>query len=132
MYTDGASRNNPGEAAIGVVIKDADGTPLKTLSRYLGIATNNVAEYRALLAALDLLSHYPAEEIKIFLDSQLVVRQVLGEYKVKQPHLLPLVLEARKKMGQFSNLTLAHIPRERNAEADALANEAIDNRIKKA
>lgn len=131
VYTDGASRNNPGEAAIGVVIKDDRGNTLKTLSRYLGIATNNVAEYRALLAALDLLSDLPADEIRIHLDSQLVVRQVLGVYRVKQPHLLPLVEEVRVKMSRFPNLALFHIPREKNAEADALANEAIDKRAKK-
>jgi ribonuclease HI len=130
VFTDGASRNNPGEAGVGVVIKDEDGNTVKTFSHYLGIATNNVAEYTALLDALELLSRQPADEIEIHLDSQLVVRQVLGEYKVKQPHLLPLVERVREKMATFPKITLSHVPREMNAEADALANKAIDNKIK--
>jgi ribonuclease HI len=129
VFTDGASRNNPGMAAIGVVIKDQDGRVVNTLSRYLGIATNNVAEYTALLEALALLSDYQADEIRIYLDSQLVVRQVLGEYKIKRPHLVPLAQEARKRMARFPKISLSHIPREENSEADALANQAIDNAV---
>jgi ribonuclease HI len=131
VFTDGASRNNPGLAAIGVVIKDEDGRVVDTLSRYLGVATNNVAEYTALIEALALLARYPADEIRLYLDSQLVVRQVLGEYKIKQPHLLPLAQEARKRMARFQKIFLSYVPREKNTEADALANKAIDKITKK-
>jgi ribonuclease HI len=127
VFTDGASRNNPGPAAIGVVIKDEEGGTVDTLSRYLGIATNNVAEYTALLEALAMLARHRAEEIRLHLDSQLVVRQVSGEYKIKQAHLLPLVREARTRMARFKKISLSYIPREKNTEADALANQALDN-----
>jgi ribonuclease HI len=131
VFTDGASRNNPGEAGAGVVIRDESGKTIETFSHYLGIATNNVAEYTALLDALALLAKHPADEVRIHLDSQLVVRQVLGEYKIKQPHLLPLVQRVREKMAAFPKITLSYVPREMNAEADALANKAIDNKRKK-
>lgn len=131
VFTDGASRNNPGNAAIGVVIKDEKGNTIKTLSRYIGTATNNVAEYTALVEALEILLDYSTPETIIHLDSQLVVQQVLGKYKTRQPHLLPLVRLAREKIAKLTNVTLSHIPREKNKEADALANAAIDKALKK-
>jgi ribonuclease HI len=131
VFTDGASRNNPGEAGAGVVIRDDSGKTIETFSHYLGVTTNNVAEYTALLDALALLEKHPADEVLIHLDSQLVVRQVMGEYKIKQPHLLPLVKRVREKMATFPKITISHVPREMNAEADALANKAIDNKRKR-
>lgn len=133
VYTDGASRNNPGEAAIGAVIKDERGNILETLSEYLGIATNNVAEYTALIRALEAAQKWSPEEVHVYLDSQLVVRQMIGQYKIKNPGLLPLLRQAqllRRKLGG-GTVHFHHIPREENHEADALANEAIDKRLKK-
>jgi ribonuclease HI len=133
IYTDGASRNNPGEASIGVVIKDGGGTTVGTISQYIGIATNNVAEYTALIEALKAAQKLNPERIDLYLDSQLVVRQMKGEYKIKNAGLVPLVREAQALVHQFPQGKVAfhHIPREENKEADALANEAIDKRHKK-
>lgn len=133
IYTDGASRNNPGEASIGVVIKNERGETIETLSEYLGIATNNVAEYTALIRALEEAKKHRSQEIDFYLDSQLVVRQMTGEYKVKHPGIIPLVQRAQQLRRQWPEgaVRFHYIPRRENSEADALANEAIDKKTKR-
>ncbi|MEK7286079.1 MAG: ribonuclease HI family protein [Nitrospirota bacterium] len=131
VYTDGASRNNPGDASIGVVIKNNQNEIIETLSECLGIATNNKAEYLALIRALQTARKFNPIKIDFYLDSQLVVRQVLGQYKVKDAGLIPLCRQAQMLYRQFDQATISHIPRAENFEADALANAALDNQKKK-
>lgn len=133
IYTDGASRNNPGEASVGVVIKNETGATLETISLYIGIATNNVAEYSALIEALKAAQKMNPPQVDLYLDSQLVVRQMKGEYKIKNAGLLPLFQEAQALVRKFplGKVRFHHIPREENKEADALANEAIDKHFQK-
>ncbi len=130
MFTDGASRGNPGEAGIGVLIEDESGHIVKKLARYLGKATNNQAEYTALVEGLKVASELGADEVSIFADSELVVKQMRGEYKVKNPDLAGRHAEARKHAATIKRVTFTYIPREKNKEADALANEAIDKRLR--
>jgi ribonuclease HI len=129
IHTDGASRGNPGEAGIGIVIADERGKTVKELKHYLGMATNNVAEYRAVILALEKASKLGAESIILNLDSELVVRQIMGEYKVREPHLKPLHREVLDLLQNFSNYRIRHIPREENRRADQLANQAIDQKV---
>ena len=130
IHADGASRGNPGEAGAGVVIADERGKTLKEWKSYLGLTTNNVAEYRAVLLALEKASALGAERVIINLDSELVVRQLTGEYKVRETHLKPLHQKALELLGTFPNYLLRHVPREENRRADQLANEAIDQKIR--
>lgn len=130
VYTDGAARGNPGPAGAGWVVCDAAGTPLFQNKKFLGERTNNQAEYQALLLALAELRETvpPAESVlKIFLDSELVVRQLKGEYKVKNEGLKPLFRETVLTLSRFSGYSIQHIPREQNRRADQLANEAMDD-----
>lgn len=133
IYTDGASRNNPGEAGIGVVIKNERGETIGTISEYLGIATNNVAEYTAVIRGLEAAPGFNPEEVNFFLDSLLVVQQMAGKFKIKHPGLLPLFKQAKLLCRQLPDgkVTFHHIRRELNSEADALANEAIDKKHKR-
>lgn len=126
LMLDGASRGNPGPSAIGVVIKDAQGKVLKEIGEYIGDFTNNVAEYRALLRALEEAKAMQAASVEIRSDSDLLVSQLNGSYKVKSPDLGPLYLEAIRLLRGFSRSTFTKIPRGQNAAADALANRAID------
>ncbi|MFC2075372.1 ribonuclease HI family protein [Bdellovibrionota bacterium] len=128
IYSDGASRGNPGEGGAGVVIRDQSGRELSSLQRYLGLVTNNVAEYQALLLGLKEAQNLQARHLKLFLDSELVVKQVRGEYKVKNHGLLPLYELAMEALEKFDSFEINYIPREENHEADALANAAIDER----
>ena len=130
IYVDGASRGNPGEAGVGVVISTTDGKVLKETGRYLGKTTNNVAEYQALIIALKEAKSLGAEAIKIFADSELMVKQIKGEYKVKSAGLLPLYQEAKALLMEFSRYGIIHINREKNTEADRLANQAIDSKAR--
>ena len=130
IHADGASRGNPGEAGVGVVISDGHGKTLKEWKSYLGIATNNVAEYRAVLLALEKASALGAKGVIINLDSELVVRQLTGEYKVREAHLKPLHQKALELLATLPKYRLRHVPREENRRADQLANEAIDQKIK--
>jgi ribonuclease HI len=130
IFTDGASRGNPGEAGIGVLIEDASGNRLKEIRRYLGKATNNQAEYTALLIGLKACREMGAEDVSVFADSELLVKQMKGEYKVKHPLLLPLYTEAKTLTSGLKKFRITHIPRAKNAHADALANEAIDKKIR--
>ena len=125
---DGGSRGNPGPAGIGVVVRAADGTPLLTLGRYIGKATNNVAEYMALITAIEQAKRLGAKRIKIRGDSELVVRQMTGVYRVKHPDLVPLHRRAKELMAEFAAATIEHNYREKNELADRLGNLAMDRR----
>jgi ribonuclease HI len=126
IYTDGAARGNPGPAGIGVVICDDRGQVIEEFCKYLGTATNNIAEYNALVAALELAQKRIPCSIDFFLDSELVVQQMRGVYKVKNENLAAYVRSARQLLGRFEQVSFTHIPRERNKQADSLANKAID------
>ncbi len=127
LYTDGASRGNPGEAAIGAVLYDEEGDRLGDLSEAIGVTTNNVAEYRAVIAGLDLAASFAPRHLVVRADSQLLVRQLTGEYRVKAAGLKPLVAEVRRRLQAFPAVTIEHVRREDNVEADALANAALDD-----
>ncbi len=128
LHIDGASRGNPGEAGFGVHVTTQDGAFVAGLYGYLGHATNNVAEYQALLHALRFAIDRGAREIEIYSDSELLVRQLAGRYRVKNPGLQPLFREAAALLTRFGRSRVTHVPRERNREADALANRAVDER----
>ena len=128
VNVDGGARGNPGPAAIGVVIRDQTGAILGTVSEVIGEATNNVAEYRALLAGIGQARLLGASEIELLGDSELVVRQVRGEYKVKNPGIKPLHTEVLGELAQFDDWSIEHVRREMNSEADALVNDALDGR----
>ncbi len=125
-HIDGASRSNPGLAAYGVVIKTADGKQLDSLKKFLGQASNNVAEYEALLAALDYALRSGHRRLKVLSDSELLTRQIEGTYKVKSPDLKPLHERARQMIARLEKFSIEHVPREQNREADRLANQALD------
>ncbi len=129
VHTDGASRGNPGEAGIGVVIEDQHGKEIKEIRRYIGKATNNQAEYTALLEGLKAAHELSADNLTVFADSELLVKQMKGEYRVKHPQLQPLFTQAKSLTLNFKYFNILHVPREKNAHADALANEAIDKKI---
>ena len=126
IYTDGASRGNPGPAAIGVVVRDGSGRILDTISLCLGHATNNQAEYRAIIAGLEKALALGASHVDVRSDSELVVRQLTGEYKVKNSDLKPLFQKVEGLRSRLFGLTVSYIPREDNQDADRLANEALD------
>lgn len=125
-YTDGGARGNPGPAGIGVVLQNKDSETIGEWSEFLGIATNNQAEYKALLLALKQAVALGAIELECRLDSELVVKQLKGEYKVKHPDLKPLFEQAKSLISQIKNVSFKHIPRELNKQADLLANQAMD------
>jgi ribonuclease HI len=126
---DGASRGNPGPAAYAVVIRDPNGNVILELGKRLGRDTNNVAEYYALLAALDYVASSGIKALRIRSDSELLVRQIQGRYKVKSPDLKPLHERAVKLSRQLAYFTIEHVRRELNREADALANAALDSGV---
>ena len=128
LKTDGAARPNPGPASVGIEIKSTNGGFEKQISRDIGHATNNEAEYRALIIGLEELVGMGAVHVDIQMDSQLVVRQVNGQYKVKKAELKPLYNEVLALLKKFSSYTLEHIPREKNTVADELAGQALENR----
>lgn len=125
---DGASRGNPGPAAIGVVIQDHEGSTNLEISHYIGQATNNQAEYRALITALEEAARLGAGHVDIRTDSKLMVEQIMGNYRVRNAGLKPLFDRAVRLLSACGTHTIAHIPRSQNAPADALANTALDNR----
>lgn len=127
IQIDGASRGNPGPASIGVFITDAAGKPLKEHHRHIGTETNNVAEYTALQEALQLAKELGGTDLHIQSDSQLLVRQFNGQYKVKNDRLLKFLLEIQRLRRGFSKVELVHVRREQNTAADALANQALDS-----
>ena len=129
MFVDGASRGNPGPAAIGVTIKDERGKLITSISRRIGRATNNQAEYRAIIAALEEAVRLDVKQVDIKTDSELVVKQINGEYRVKKTTLKPLYQQVKQLQSQFKGFTITHIPRRQNFEADKLANKALDGHI---
>jgi ribonuclease HI len=126
VHVDGGARGNPGPAAIGVVISSPDGEVLEELAEPIGVATNNVAEYRALLRGLDRARVLGADEIEIVNDSELVARQLAGAYKVKHPAMKPLYEEAIAVLRGFDSWRIRSVPRAQNARADELVNRALD------
>ena len=128
VHVDGGSRGNPGPAAAAAVAADESGELVAERNAYLGDATNNVAEYRAVLLALDLASELGAGDVEIVNDSELVARQIGGEYKVKQDHLKPLHREAMERLRGFERWAVRSVRREHNVRADELVNEALDAR----
>lgn len=124
LYTDGASRGNPGPAAIGIVLVNPSGKIVEEFGEPIGTTTNNEAEYRALLRGLERALHH-ATEIEIRTDSELMARQLKGTYKVRAEHLKPLHEQAQRALKKFKRVTIAIIPRELNRRADALANDAL-------
>lgn len=129
LYTDGASRGNPGPAAIGAVLYRGSPDPLGVvdeLSRAIGRRTNNVAEYRAVIEGLEMAARHGAARLLLRSDSQLLVRQLRGEYRVKSPALRTLFLRVRELLEEFPRVRIEHIPRELNSYADRLANRALD------
>jgi len=124
---DGASRGNPGQAAIGVLVL-AGGEPVREIAERIGIATNNVAEYTALLRGLEEAAALGASTVHVQSDSELLVRQLLGEYKVRNETLIPLHRAAVAQMRRFDHVHIFHVPRTRNTGADGLANRALDAR----
>ena len=128
LYTDGASRGNPGEGGAGVVLTDLEDNIVLEEKLYLGKCTNNQAEYRALILGLEEAKVLKPLKLVIRADSELLVRQLQGLYKVKNEGLQPLYLKAMKLLKGFSYLKIEHIPRERNKKADKLANRAIDEK----
>ena len=126
LRTDGAARGNPGPSAAGVVIEDARGRALARKGVLLGRGTNNEAEYRALIAALEEAKGLGGREVEVRADSELVVMQVTGRYRVKAPNLKPLYAKVRELLASFERYDVRHVPREENAEADGLANAALD------
>jgi ribonuclease HI len=126
LYADGAARGNPGPAGSGALLVAPDGTRLAEIARPLGHATNNVAEYTALVLGLEEARRLGIEELDVRMDSLLVVRQMQGLWKIKHPGLKPLALRAGALLAQFKDRTIEHIPREENSEADKLANRGVD------
>jgi ribonuclease HI len=126
VNVDGGARGNPGPAAIGVVVRDADGVVLEELGEAIGRATNNVAEYRALLRGIELAAAHGATEVELIGDSELVVRQIEGRYKVKDATLRELHEEAKRELTSFDGWSIRHVRREANADADRLVNAALD------
>jgi len=123
---DGASRGNPGNAAIGVVVLK-DGAPVREIAETIGRTTNNVAEYRALLRGLEEAAALGARTLRVCSDSELVVRQLSGQYRVRSAHLEPLHRQVVSRMRQFDQVSVVHVAREQNRGADALANRALDD-----
>jgi ribonuclease HI len=126
LHVDGGARGNPGPAAIGVVVSEPDGSVLEEFSDRIGRATNNVAEYRALLRGVELARELGAREVEIVNDSELVARQLTGAYKVKHPAMKPLYEEAIAALKALDRWQIRTVPREQNARADELVNQALD------
>ncbi len=126
VNVDGGARGNPGPAAIAAVVRDAKGAILEERHERIGRASNNVAEYRALLLGIERAAALGASALELVGDSELIVRQVNGEYKVKDPRLRELHAEVRRALAGFEEWSIRHVRRERNAEADRLVNEALD------
>jgi len=126
LHVDGGARGNPGPAAVGVVISTPEGEVLDELAETIGVATNNVAEYRGLLRGLERARGLGATEVDIINDSELVARQVSGAYKVKHPAMKPLHAEAMAALSEFDRWSIRSVPRAENARADELVNQALD------
>jgi len=130
-FVDGGARGNPGPAGYGAYIRDASGAPIAQLSEFLGIKTNNFAEYSALLAALEYAIAHGHRTLKVVSDSELMVRQMTGQYRVNSPDLKPLYEKARSLVRKLDKFSIEHVLRAKNQHADRLANEAMDRGMKK-
>lgn len=128
MYTDGGARNNPGIAGIGIVIEDKDGNIIKEISQYIGEQTNNMAEYKALSRGLEAALDLGIKKITCYSDSELVVKQLKGEYRVKNERIVCMYNMVIPLTEEFDDFKIIHVKRELNKKADKLVNEAIDNR----
>jgi ribonuclease HI len=126
LYSDGASRGNPGLAGAGAVLLDADGHVIAELTKFIGVTTNNVAEYEGFIIGLEEAQRLGIDDLDVRMDSKLVVEQMRGRWKIKHPNMKPLALKAGALFASFPTRTIAHVPREENAIADALSNRAID------
>jgi ribonuclease HI len=126
VNVDGGARGNPGPAAIGVVVRDEDGSVVESVGETIGQATNNVAEYRALLRGLELAAAHGADEVELIGDSELVVRQIEGRYKVKHADMKELHGQAKAALADFDRWSIRHVKRAQNADADKLVNQALD------
>ncbi len=129
IHSDGGSRGNPGPGAIGVVISNGAGEVVKEISHYIGRTTNNQAEYQAILTGLEVAHKLKASEVDCFLDSELVVKQLNHEYKVKDKDMASLFIKVHNLSLQFKKITFTHIRREHNKLADKLVNEALDKKL---
>jgi ribonuclease HI len=125
-FCDGGSRGNPGPAGYGVFVQGEDGAPLAELSDFLGVRTNNYAEYQGLLASLAWAVEHGVEALRVVSDSELMVKQIKGQYSVKSPDLKPLYEEAKRRAAKLDRFEMQHVLRGKNKEADRLANEAMD------
>jgi ribonuclease HI len=126
LHTDGGARGNPGPAGIGVVLTDDSGEVIGEIARGIGVQTNNVAEYEALIAGLELALEVGVTDLEIKVDSELVNSQIKGDWKIKNDRLRVLAVKARALMGRFHSASIAQVPREQNADADKLANQGMD------
>jgi probable phosphoglycerate mutase len=126
-HIDGGSRGNPGPAAYGVAIETAQGQPVTAFGKYIGRTTNNVAEYQGLLAALEYALNHEHPRLRVFTDSELMARQISGQYKVRSPDLKPLFDKAKGLISRLESFSIRHVYREHNREADRLANQAMDD-----
>jgi ribonuclease HI len=126
VHVDGGSRGNPGPAAIGVVVSDEEGTVIDEVAETIGRATNNVAEYRAVLRGIERAAALGADELELVNDSELVAKQLTGAYKVKHEAMKPLYAQAVRALGEFGRWRIRSVPRAQNAHADRLVNEALD------
>ena len=129
IWVDGASRGNPGQAAIGVIIKDEQGKIITRISRRIGTTTNNQAEYSAIIVALEKVIESGITHVEIKSDSELVVKQINGGYRVKKATLKPLYQQVKQSQGLLEGFAITHIPRRQNAAADRLANMALDSAV---
>lgn len=129
IHTDGGARGNPGPAGIGVVIETEDKDLVEEYQGYIGETTNNQAEYQAVVKAFELLEKHPTQNIDFFLDSELVVKQLNGEYKVKNQDLAPLFVKIYNARQQYSKVTFTHVRRAENKHADSLVNKALDAKL---
>jgi len=126
IHTDGAARGNPGKAGTGIVFYDENGSVVREFGRFLGVTTNNIAEYTALLEALQEAHSMGVKQVLVRSDSELMVKQIRGEYRVKNAGLMPLFAEVRRALLRFPEWKIEHVPREKNGRADKLANKSID------
>ena len=134
IYTDGGARGNPGPAGIGAVFYEDDGagsqTKVNEIKKYIGEGTNNFAEYTALITALEYAAELGHKNIQCYLDSELVVKQLNGQYKIREPNLKELASKVLALTNKFQSIKFTHVPREKNHEADKLVNLAIDQELK--
>lgn len=130
LFTDGGARGNPGPAASGFALLDESRNVVHSEGKYLGVQTNNFAEYTAVIEGLKIAKLAGATELEIYMDSELIVRQMNGQYKIKQPHLQKLAGEVFGLLNHFKSFSFRHVPREQNKLADKMVNEALDKIMK--